>query len=87
MQKSKKSFDVAIIGTGFAGLAMATRLKREGRNDFVVWSVQVLWAVLGVTMSTPVRPATSLLPSIHFRSDLIRTGRDCSHPDRKSWPI
>lgn len=87
MQKSKKSFDVAIIGTGFAGLAMATRLKREGRNDFVV--LERAGALGGTWRDNvyPVRPATSLLPSIHFRSDLIRTGRDCSHPDRKSWPI
>ncbi|WP_246383566.1 flavin-containing monooxygenase [Nocardioides stalactiti] len=27
---------VAIIGSGFAGLAMAVRLKQEGRHDFVV---------------------------------------------------
>ncbi|HEY8740066.1 MAG TPA: NAD(P)/FAD-dependent oxidoreductase [Candidatus Dormibacteraeota bacterium] len=29
-------FDVAIIGTGFAGLGMAIRLKQEGMHDFVV---------------------------------------------------
>jgi cation diffusion facilitator CzcD-associated flavoprotein CzcO len=29
-------FDVAIIGTGFAGLGMAIRLKQEGLDDFVV---------------------------------------------------
>lgn len=29
-------FDVAIIGTGFAGLGMAIRLKQKGMDDFVV---------------------------------------------------
>ena len=29
-------FDIAIIGTGFAGLGMAIRLKQEGIHDFVV---------------------------------------------------
>jgi cation diffusion facilitator CzcD-associated flavoprotein CzcO len=28
--------DILIIGTGFAGLAMAHRLKREGRDDFLM---------------------------------------------------
>jgi cation diffusion facilitator CzcD-associated flavoprotein CzcO len=28
--------DVAIVGSGFSGLGMAIRLKREGRDDFVV---------------------------------------------------
>ena len=29
-------FEVAIVGTGFAGLGMAIRLKQAGENDFVV---------------------------------------------------
>ncbi|MFN2465200.1 MAG: flavin-containing monooxygenase [Candidatus Dormibacteria bacterium] len=29
-------FDIAIIGTGFAGLGMAIRLKQEAMNDFIV---------------------------------------------------
>jgi cation diffusion facilitator CzcD-associated flavoprotein CzcO len=28
--------DVAVIGSGFSGIAMAVRLKRDGREDFVV---------------------------------------------------
>jgi cation diffusion facilitator CzcD-associated flavoprotein CzcO len=32
----ERHFDVAIIGTGFSGLGMAIRLKREGMRDFVV---------------------------------------------------
>jgi cation diffusion facilitator CzcD-associated flavoprotein CzcO len=28
--------DIAIVGSGFSGLAMATRLKRSGRDDFVI---------------------------------------------------
>src|SRR5215210_8169196 len=28
--------EIAIVGSGFSGLAMAARLKREGREDFVV---------------------------------------------------
>jgi cation diffusion facilitator CzcD-associated flavoprotein CzcO len=28
--------DIAIVGSGFSGLGMAIRLKREGRDDFVV---------------------------------------------------
>src|SRR5687767_7761216 len=28
--------DVIVIGSGFAGLAMAYRLKRAGRDDFVI---------------------------------------------------
>jgi cation diffusion facilitator CzcD-associated flavoprotein CzcO len=29
-------FKVAIVGSGFAGIGMAIRLKQEGRNDFVI---------------------------------------------------
>src|ERR1700694_1718752 len=29
-------FDIAIVGTGFAGLGMAIRLKQKGISDFVV---------------------------------------------------
>lgn len=31
-----RHFDVAIVGTGFAGLGMAIRLKQEGLDDFVI---------------------------------------------------
>lgn len=30
-------FEVAVIGTGFAGLGMAIRLRQEGVEDFVVF--------------------------------------------------
>src|SRR3954467_7567289 len=33
----KTHFRVAIVGSGFAGLGMAIRLKQEGENDFVVF--------------------------------------------------
>ncbi|MEA2682397.1 MAG: hypothetical protein QOK05_725 [Chloroflexota bacterium] len=32
-----RHFDVAVIGTGFAGLGMAIRMKQEGMDDFVVF--------------------------------------------------
>ncbi|MBN9388246.1 MAG: NAD(P)/FAD-dependent oxidoreductase [Chloroflexi bacterium] len=32
----KKNYEVAIIGTGFAGLGMAIRLKQSGQHDFVI---------------------------------------------------
>lgn len=37
MGDSKADVDVAIIGSGFAGLGMAIRLKKAGRDDFVIW--------------------------------------------------
>jgi cation diffusion facilitator CzcD-associated flavoprotein CzcO len=33
---SDQHIDIAIVGSGFSGLAMATRLKRSGREDFVI---------------------------------------------------
>lgn len=33
---AKPDFEVAVIGTGFAGLCMGIKLKEEGRNDFVL---------------------------------------------------
>ena len=33
---ARPDHDVIVIGSGFAGLAMAHRLKREGRDDFVI---------------------------------------------------
>ncbi|MFN2464341.1 MAG: flavin-containing monooxygenase [Candidatus Dormibacteria bacterium] len=35
-QPAGRQFDVAVIGTGFSGLAAAIRLKQEGLTDFVV---------------------------------------------------
>ena len=32
----QQDIDIAIVGSGFSGLAMATRLKRSGRDDFVI---------------------------------------------------
>ena len=32
----REAFEVAIVGSGFSGLAMAIRLKREGRGPFVI---------------------------------------------------
>jgi cation diffusion facilitator CzcD-associated flavoprotein CzcO len=32
----KPDFEVAVIGTGFAGLCMAIKMKEEGRDDFVL---------------------------------------------------
>jgi cation diffusion facilitator CzcD-associated flavoprotein CzcO len=34
--ESPQEVEVAIVGSGFSGLAMAARLKRSGRDDFVV---------------------------------------------------
>lgn len=34
---TKKPLDVAIIGTGFSGIGMAIRLKKDGVNDFEVF--------------------------------------------------
>src|SRR5688572_22732792 len=36
MERTQPDHDVLIIGSGFAGLAMAHRLKREGRDDFII---------------------------------------------------
>jgi cation diffusion facilitator CzcD-associated flavoprotein CzcO len=33
---NKQHTDIAIIGSGFSGLAMASRLKRSGRDDFLI---------------------------------------------------
>ncbi len=33
---NKQHTDIAIVGSGFSGLAMASRLKRSGRTDFVI---------------------------------------------------
>ncbi len=37
MGNSRADYDVAIIGSGFAGIGMAIRLKQEGRRSFVLW--------------------------------------------------
>ena len=34
--ETQTEFETVIVGSGFSGLAMATRLKRGGRDDFVV---------------------------------------------------
>ena len=34
--RTANEVEVAIVGSGFSGLAMAARLKRSGREDFVV---------------------------------------------------
>ena len=33
---SKTHFDTIVVGTGFAGLGMAIKLKEEGQDDFVI---------------------------------------------------
>ena len=35
-QPGQKTFDVAIVGSGFSGMGMAIKLKQEGTRDFVV---------------------------------------------------
>ena len=35
-ENTRPGHDVLIVGSGFAGLAMADRLKREGRDDFLI---------------------------------------------------
>ncbi|HEY8769687.1 MAG TPA: NAD(P)/FAD-dependent oxidoreductase [Thermoleophilaceae bacterium] len=35
-QPEHKTFDVAIVGSGFSGMGMAIKLKQEGTRDFVV---------------------------------------------------
>ncbi len=35
-QPKQKTFDVAIVGSGFSGMGMAIKLKQEGKRDFVV---------------------------------------------------
>ena len=35
-QTTHTEVDVAVVGTGFSGIAMAVRLKRSGRDDFLV---------------------------------------------------
>lgn len=37
MDQQATSFDVAIVGAGFSGIAMAAKLRRAGREDFVVF--------------------------------------------------
>ena len=32
----RRETEIAIVGSGFSGLAMAARLKRSGRDDFVI---------------------------------------------------
>lgn len=34
---ASEAVDIAIIGTGFAGLGMAIRLRQKGRGDFAVF--------------------------------------------------
>src|SRR5215208_3288627 len=36
MERAEHEVEIAIVGSGFSGLAMAARLKRAGRDDFVV---------------------------------------------------
>src|SRR5438045_1105551 len=36
MREFPTEIDVAIVGAGFSGIAMAAQLKRAGRDDFVV---------------------------------------------------
>jgi len=36
MDTEQRTFPIAVIGTGFAGLGMAIRLRQEGYDDFVV---------------------------------------------------
>src|SRR5215210_3532818 len=35
-QTQPKTYDVAIVGSGFSGMGMAIRLRQEGKRDFVV---------------------------------------------------
>ncbi len=37
MQRSAADIDVVIIGSGFAGIGMAVKLRQMGHEDFVVW--------------------------------------------------
>ena len=37
MRKHQADVDVAIIGSGFAGIGMAIKLKQAGRDDFIIW--------------------------------------------------
>ena len=32
----QQEIEIAIVGSGFSGLAMASRLRRSGRDDFVI---------------------------------------------------
>jgi cation diffusion facilitator CzcD-associated flavoprotein CzcO len=36
MSEQHTDIDIAIVGSGFSGLAMASRLKRSGRTDFLI---------------------------------------------------
>ena len=36
MNDTSQEIEIAIVGSGFSGLAMAARLKRSGRDDFVI---------------------------------------------------
>ena len=61
---------VAIIGTGFAGLGMAIRLKEAGYNDFII--LEKAADVGGPGGTTPTRAAACDVPS-HLYSFSLRT--------------
>src|SRR3954462_4897974 len=35
-QQETRTFEVAIVGSGFSGMGMAIKLKQQGKRDFVV---------------------------------------------------
>ena len=82
-----ETIDIAIIGTGFAGLGMAIRLRQTGVTDFVVLEKA---ASVGGTWRDNHYPgvrATCNRTSIRSRSRRTRAGRACSRRSRKSAPI
>ena len=73
--------DVAIIGTGFAGLGMAMQLKEAGMNDFL------LLEKAGATTITQAVPAMCRAISIRSPSRRTQNGRGCSRRSLKSSSI
>jgi cation diffusion facilitator CzcD-associated flavoprotein CzcO len=74
---------IVIIGSGFAGLCMAIRLKQAGYHHFVILEkdddLGGTWRITGIQAA--VRRAVAC---IHSRSSSIRAGPGCSRRSARS---
>lgn len=83
MNARSDSIDIAIIGSGFAGLCMAIKLKEAGFTDFFIAEQADSLGGTWRTTTTQVAPAMCSPMCIRFPSRPTRTGRDSSRRRRK----
>ena len=74
---------IIIIGTGFAGLAMAYRLKQAGLHTSLFWSVRRKSVAPGEIIITLAQLAMWRLICILSLSHRIPVGRESFHLSRK----